>query len=42
MVAAKTALRQQVWDAMREAKVARLPGAAGRIPSFTGAEAAAE
>jgi len=27
---------------MRSAKVARFPGAAGRIPNFTGAEAAAE
>ena len=27
---------------MRAAKVARFPGAAGRIPNFTGAEAAAE
>jgi hypothetical protein len=27
---------------MREARVARFPGAAGRIPNFTGAEAAAE
>ncbi len=42
MLAAKAMLRQQVWAAMREAKVARFPGAAGRIPNFTGAEAAAE
>jgi 5-formyltetrahydrofolate cyclo-ligase len=42
VLAAKAALRQQVWDAMRAAKVARFPGAAGRIPNFTGAEAAAE
>jgi 5-formyltetrahydrofolate cyclo-ligase len=42
LLAAKGALRQQVWDAMRAARVARFPGAAGRIPNFTGAEAAAE
>jgi 5-formyltetrahydrofolate cyclo-ligase len=42
VLAAKAALRQQVWDAMRAARVARFPGAAGRIPNFTGAEAAAE
>src|ERR1700683_1356277 len=39
---AKAAWRQEVWAAMRAAKVARFPGAAGRIPNFTGAEAAAE
>jgi 5-formyltetrahydrofolate cyclo-ligase len=42
VLAAKAGLRQQVWTAMRAAKVARFPGAAGRIPNFTGAEAAAE
>src|SRR6266481_241468 len=42
VLAAKAALREDVWDAMRAAKVARFPGAAGRIPNFTGAEAAAE
>lgn len=41
LLAAKSALRQEVWDALRAAKVARFPGAAGRIPNFTGAEAAA-
>jgi 5-formyltetrahydrofolate cyclo-ligase len=39
---AKAALREEVWSQMRAAKVARFPGAAGRIPNFTGAEAAAE
>lgn len=39
---AKAALRQQVWDRLKEAGVARFPGAHGRIPNFTGAEAAAE
>jgi 5-formyltetrahydrofolate cyclo-ligase len=42
VLAAKAALRQEVWSAMQAAKVARFPGAAGRIPNFTGAEAAAE
>jgi len=42
VLAAKAAVREQVWAAMRAAKVARFPGAAGRIPNFTGAEAAAE
>ena len=42
MLAAKASLREQGWEAMRAAKVARFPGAAGRIPNFTGAEAAAE
>ena len=42
MLAAKAALRQEIWSNMRAAKVARFPGAAGRIPNFTGAEAAAE
>ena len=42
MLAAKAALREDVWSAMRAAKVARFPGAAGRIPNFTGAEAAAQ
>ena len=42
ILAAKAALRDEVWTAMREARVARFPGAAGRIPNFTGAEAAAQ
>jgi 5-formyltetrahydrofolate cyclo-ligase len=42
VLAAKAALREEVWSAMRAAKVARFPGAEGRIPNFTGAEAAAE
>lgn len=42
MLAAKAALRQEVWSAMRAARVARFPGAEGRIPNFSGAEAAAE
>ena len=42
VLAAKAALRQEVWAALTAARVARFPGAAGRIPNFTGAEAAAE
>ncbi|MGP7998895.1 MAG: 5-formyltetrahydrofolate cyclo-ligase [Streptosporangiaceae bacterium] len=42
VLAAKAVLRQQVWSQMRAARVARFPGAPGRIPNFTGAEAAAE
>src|SRR5271156_3996906 len=42
VLAAKAALRLEIWSAMTAAKVARFPGAAGRIPNFTGAEAAAE
>ncbi len=42
VLAAKAALREEVWSSMRAARVARFPGAAGRIPNFTGAEAAAE
>jgi len=42
VLAAKAALRQDVWAAMRDGRVARFPGAEGRIPNFTGAEAAAE
>ncbi|MBO0776162.1 MAG: 5-formyltetrahydrofolate cyclo-ligase [Actinobacteria bacterium] len=42
VLAEKAALRREVWSAMSAAKVARFPGAAGRIPNFTGAEAAAE
>jgi 5-formyltetrahydrofolate cyclo-ligase len=42
VLAAKAALRQDLWSAMRAARVARFPGAQGRIPNFTGAEAAAE
>jgi 5-formyltetrahydrofolate cyclo-ligase len=42
VLAAKAALREEVWAALAAAHVARFPGAAGRIPNFTGAEAAAE
>ena len=39
---AKAAIRRRVWDALREGKLARFPGAHGRIPNVVGAEAAAE
>lgn len=39
---AKAAIRERVWDALRDGKFARFPGAHGRIPNVTGAEAAAE
>ena len=42
VLAAKAALREEVWKALRDAKVARFPGVEGRIPNFVGAEAAAE
>jgi 5-formyltetrahydrofolate cyclo-ligase len=42
LLTAKAQLRDEVWDALRSAKVARFPGAEGRIPNFVGAEAAAE
>ncbi|HEY2287564.1 MAG TPA: 5-formyltetrahydrofolate cyclo-ligase [Streptosporangiaceae bacterium] len=42
VLAAKAALRAEAWAALQAAGVARFPGAAGRIPNFTGAEAAAE
>jgi len=39
---AKAALREEVWSDLTAARVARFPGADGRIPNFVGAEAAAE
>jgi 5-formyltetrahydrofolate cyclo-ligase len=42
VLAAKAELRQEVWAQMSAAGVTRFPGAAGRIPNFIGAEAAAE
>jgi 5-formyltetrahydrofolate cyclo-ligase len=40
--AAKAGLRVQVWSALERGGAARFPGARGRIPNFSGAEAAAE
>jgi 5-formyltetrahydrofolate cyclo-ligase len=42
VLAAKASLREEIWSALSAARVARFPGAAGRIPNFTGAEAAAQ
>jgi 5-formyltetrahydrofolate cyclo-ligase len=42
VLAAKRALREEVWAALSAAGDARFPGARNRIPNFTGAEAAAE
>src|SRR5262249_20187862 len=42
VLAAKAALRGEVWAAVSAARVAGFPGAFGRTPNFTGAEAAAE
>jgi 5-formyltetrahydrofolate cyclo-ligase len=42
VLAAKAALRDEVWGALRAAGVTRFPGPEGRIPNFTGAEQAAE
>jgi 5-formyltetrahydrofolate cyclo-ligase len=38
---AKQAWRDRIWAEMSRARVARFPGARGRIPNFTGAEQAA-
>lgn len=40
-LAAKQALRDEVWTALEDADVARFPGARGRIPNFAGAAEAA-
>jgi len=37
----KEQIRQKVWSVMQREKVARFPGAEGRIPNFVGAEACA-
>src|SRR5690242_15591831 len=40
LLAAKAALRDEVWTALTEARVARFPGARNRITNFDVAEAA--
>jgi 5-formyltetrahydrofolate cyclo-ligase len=40
-VKSKQALREEIWSLLQTRKVARFPGATGRIPNFTGAEACA-
>jgi 5-formyltetrahydrofolate cyclo-ligase len=42
VLVAKAVLRREVWSRLQQAKVARFPGAEGRIPNFVGAEAAAD
>jgi 5-formyltetrahydrofolate cyclo-ligase len=42
VLAAKAALRDEVWAAIRAVGAARFPGPEHRIPNFVGAEAAAE
>ena len=37
----KSEIRKKVWSRLQERKVARFPGAEGRIPNFIGAEACA-
>jgi 5-formyltetrahydrofolate cyclo-ligase len=41
LLAAKAALREEVWSALVDGKAARFPGARNRISNFIGAEAAA-
>jgi 5-formyltetrahydrofolate cyclo-ligase len=38
---AKQAVRERVWALLERERVARFPGATGRIPNFAGAPAAA-
>jgi 5-formyltetrahydrofolate cyclo-ligase len=37
----KSEIRETIWSRLQEKKVARFPGAEGRIPNFVGAEACA-
>jgi 5-formyltetrahydrofolate cyclo-ligase len=38
---AKQAVRERIWALLERERVARFPGATGRIPNFAGAPAAA-
>jgi len=40
-VSSKDEIRKKVWSRLQEQKVARFPGAEGRIPNFIGAESCA-
>jgi 5-formyltetrahydrofolate cyclo-ligase len=40
-VKTKIEIREEIWSLLQRKKVARFPGAAGRIPNFIGAEACA-
>jgi 5-formyltetrahydrofolate cyclo-ligase len=42
VAASKQEVRERVWALLEHERVARFPGARGRIPNFRGAEAAAE
>ena len=42
MPSSKQDIREQAWQALRQAGAARFPGVEGRIPNFVGAEAAAD
>src|ERR671939_164327 len=42
IASAKQEVRERVWAALERERVARFPGARGRIPNFVGAERAAE
>ena len=37
----KDALREEIWELLQKTKIARFPGATGRIPNFIGAETCA-
>jgi 5-formyltetrahydrofolate cyclo-ligase len=37
----KDALREEIWELLQKKKIARFPGATGRIPNFIGAETCA-
>ena len=37
----KDAIREEIWELLQKKKVARFPGATGRIPNFIGAEVCA-
>jgi 5-formyltetrahydrofolate cyclo-ligase len=38
VIRSKQAIREDVWQALKQARAARFPGARGRIPDFVGAE----
>jgi len=38
----KDAIRESIWQSLEKNKIARFPGAVGRIPNFIGAESCAE
>jgi len=40
-VKSKAAIREEIWSLLQEQRVARFPGARGRIPNFVGAETCA-